>query len=178
MSCALNKPVTAIVIGRASVPSDSEHSVSHEIIDVDAEHIPTGDLDRHASTDDLDLIADPPPRTSMYFGQAHGLCKDGSEGPIAGPSLIGDGENTRLLQVRYGEAVLDRRSSSPIETFPEDAGEGKSMFETTKPRSQVKEQVAIFEARTRELDPPIIDLRKQSLKSRMQPKGGNAVVCL
>lgn len=194
MSWILNKLITAVVIGRASAPSDSEHSASYEIIDVDAEHI---------STDDLDLIADPLPLTSTYFDQKNGPRKDESEGPIAGPSFIADGKNTRLLQVKHGEAELDRRSSSPIETFPEDAGEEKGIFKTTIPRSLilervalleeqgvfkstkpgskslVLERVALFEAQLRRVpDAPTYDFRHKKLTLRMQPKGGNAGVRL
>lgn len=144
---------------KATTPPEPQHPPSHEIIDVDADH---------ASTDDLDLITDSPPSTSAYFDSKHASVSrmSANEEPVAGPSLIGDGEHTRRLQVRHEETKpkpeSKQRSVSPIESFPE----VKSF-----PKTNVKEKRALYEALSSKL--PIIDFKKSKpVKSKMQPKGG------
>ncbi len=158
----------AVAIGRASAPSALQHPKSLQVIDVDAEPV---------SSDDLNFLAEPSLITSTYFDPKHGPTKDESGGPTAGPSLIADGENTKLLQVKLTEVEPNRRSSSPIETFPEDEAIKKGAFEITKPRLKVLEQVAIFEAKFKP-DLPKIDFKSRGFTSKMRSKGGNAVVRL
>ncbi|KAF9454782.1 cysteine proteinase [Macrolepiota fuliginosa MF-IS2] len=154
--------------GKAFELRRPQRSSPREVIDVDADHV---------STDDLDVIE--LENKSSYFQD---LAKTASssrtsekEQPVAGPSLIGDGENTRRLQAKYDTTEEPRRgSSSPIETFPEDDVEKNHVVKSSKPASKVLQAVARIEAKEqegRESSMPIVNFKR---KTRMQPKAGGS----